>query len=594
MGTYDGIAAGTKPPHEPSSDIERKRPVEVKLWDVATGEELLTLPGNTFDDNQVEFSPDGKTLAYRRAVPGEQSHCVVLWDLAAGKERFTFPGGHVGRFSPDGKLLMTQEAADVTFWDTATGKRVASLKGDPERHMAFLSFSRDWRLLVTSSFYSGGKGNPAPQRSPDQVETEITVWEFTDRPVKKETRGEPRPAAAEGPKQAAGEVKAETRPAGSAWETLKKEIETVESDLGAKRAAAKAGDEVRALGEKILRSREGFVARALAFAREHPRDPAALEALATALRFTAGGDTDALSRLGAEAVGLVRRDHLRSPSLDPLLPWLAAQRTEGAEGLMASVLEQNPQRTVRGRAAFWLARTLAEDAEAAQQLRQTPELADELQGRPESLNRLRAADPGKMGRRAEELFELLKKDYSDVKEQGLLPATLGEAAEQGLFALRNLAVGRTAPEIDGKDLEGKPFKLSDYRGKVVVLVFCGFWCGPCRAMVPHERELVKRLEGRPFALLWVNSDQDPLLAKEKMEKEQATWRSWWDADDRPADGPVARGRTDGPIARRWNVTGWPTVYVIDGKGVIRYKQVQDEWLDRAVDALLKEMGSGDK
>src|SRR5262249_43437246 len=173
-------------------------------------------------------------LVYRRAVPGEQSHCVVFWDLAAGKERFTLPGGHVGRFSPDGKLLMTQDGADLTLWDTATGKRAACVKGSEDRHMAFLSFSRDWRLLVTSAFSSGGKGKPAPQRSPDQVETEITVWEFTDRPVKKETRGEPQPAAAEEPKPAAGEAKPETRPAaGSAWESLKKEVETVESGLGA-------------------------------------------------------------------------------------------------------------------------------------------------------------------------------------------------------------------------------------------------------------------------------------------------------------------------------------------------------------------------
>ena len=72
-----------------------------------------------------------------------------------------------------------------------------------------------------------------------------------------------------------------------------------------------------------------------------------------------------------------------------------------------------------------------------------------------------------------------------------------------------------------------------------------------------------------------------------MEKERLTWRSWWDADDGPRDGPVS-SHTDGPIARRWNVTGWPTVYVLDGKGVIRYKQVFDKALDRAVDRLLRE------
>ena len=52
----------------------------------------------------------------------------------------------------------------------------------------------------------------------------------------------------------------------------------------------------------------------------------------------------------------------------------------------------------------------------------------------------------------------------------------------------NLAVGKPAPEIEGVDVDGKPLKLSDYKGKVVVLVFWGSWCGPCMAQVPHERE----------------------------------------------------------------------------------------------------------
>jgi hypothetical protein len=53
--------------------------------------------------------------------------------------------------------------------------------------------------------------------------------------------------------------------------------------------------------------------------------------------------------------------------------------------------------------------------------------------------------------------------------------TLGEEAGRELFELRHLRVGKTAPEIEGEDLDGKRFKLSDYRGKVVVLDFWGNW-----------------------------------------------------------------------------------------------------------------------
>ncbi|MBI4326835.1 MAG: redoxin domain-containing protein [Chloroflexi bacterium] len=96
-------------------------------------------------------------------------------------------------------------------------------------------------------------------------------------------------------------------------------------------------------------------------------------------------------------------------------------------------------------------------------------------------------------------------------------------------------------------------------------------------MYPHERSLVKRWAGKPFALLGINSDPREKL-KQVIKKENMTWRSWWDGGD-----------TGGPIATRWNVHGWPTIYVLDHEGVIRYKDVREEALDQAVDALLKEL-----
>ena len=96
-------------------------------------------------------------------------------------------------------------------------------------------------------------------------------------------------------------------------------------------------------------------------------------------------------------------------------------------------------------------------------------------------------------------------------------------------------------------------------------------------MYPHERSLVKRLAEKPFALLGVNSDPKQRL-KQVIKKENMTWRSWWDGGD-----------TSGPIASKWNVHGWPTTYVLDHKGVIRYKNVREKQMDEAVDSLLKEL-----
>jgi peroxiredoxin len=96
-------------------------------------------------------------------------------------------------------------------------------------------------------------------------------------------------------------------------------------------------------------------------------------------------------------------------------------------------------------------------------------------------------------------------------------------------------------------------------------------------MYPHERSLVKRLKDKPFALLGINSDPKERL-KQVIKKENMTWRSWWDGGD-----------TSGPIASQWNVEGWPTTYVLDHKGVIRYKNVRENEMDEAVDTLLKEL-----
>jgi hypothetical protein len=99
-------------------------------------------------------------------------------------------------------------------------------------------------------------------------------------------------------------------------------------------------------------------------------------------------------------------------------------------------------------------------------------------------------------------------------------------------------------------------------------------------MYPHERSLVKRLESKSFVLLGINSDESKADLKKVIEKEKMTWRSWWDG-----------GSTQGPIATKWNIGGWPTLYVVDEKGIIRHKwegSPGDKILDESLDKLVKE------
>ena len=84
----------------------------------------------------------------------------------------------------------------------------------------------------------------------------------------------------------------------------------------------------------------------------------------------------------------------------------------------------------------------------------------------------RAKDREPHEREAEKFLQQVIDRYADLKHG---KTTLGKAAERDLFALQHLALGKTAPDIEGQDLDGKMFKLSDYKGKVVLLDFWGTW-----------------------------------------------------------------------------------------------------------------------
>ena len=138
--------------------------------------------------------------------------------------------------------------------------------------------------------------------------------------------------------------------------------------------------------------------------------------------------------------------------------------------------------------------------------------------------------------------------------------TKGQLASM-LYEARHLEVGMSAPDIEGEDLDGESFKLSDHRGKVVLLDFWGDWSGASRAMYGRHRQLVSEWKDRPFALVGVNSDPDKDLLKRRMATVGINWRSFW-------NGPGGRR---GPISAAWHVRGWPTLYVIDHQGIIRHK-----------------------
>jgi peroxiredoxin len=284
--------------------------------------------------------------------------------------------------------------------------------------------------------------------------------------------------------------------------------------------------------------RRRFADRFLALARDSAADPAARDAVVDALTWViiqCPGDPR-----GKEAVDRFVHGPISSEQAAGACERLAAKQSTIAEPIFRAVIQSSPHRAARARATLALARALRRRSE-------------ETIGRgPAELARAEEW----MGE-ADSLYQDAIQHYSQLR---IGRETLAEIAERELFELRNLAVGRAAPDIEGPDLEGRPMALKDFRGKVVVLEFWGHWCSVCRESFPQDQRLVERMRGKPFILLGVNSDR-PEIGAAVARQDPIAQRSW-------RDGGEVLG---GDIARRWNVTALPTTYIIDHRGIIRCK-----------------------
>jgi peroxiredoxin len=152
-------------------------------------------------------------------------------------------------------------------------------------------------------------------------------------------------------------------------------------------------------------------------------------------------------------------------------------------------------------------------------------------------------------------FQRLNADYSDVVIQGF---KLSDLAGKMLFEMTNLQAGSEAPEIEGKDKDGKPLKLSDFRGKHVIVIFWGGWCHACHGILPLMNETAAKFKDKPAAVLGVNTDIDVDAAK-ALATYQVTFPN------------ILDNTSSGPNTTLYNLRNFPTLYLIDPKGVILLK-----------------------
>jgi hypothetical protein len=173
----------------------------------------------------------------------------------------------------------------------------------------------------------------------------------------------------------------------------------------------------------------------------------------------------------AKAIAIVLRDHLSSDQLGETCKRAQFGFRKECETFLLTVLEKSPHRDVRGLACLRLALFLNLRLNRLDLLQEQPEVArryERLYGK-HYLETLRQQDRSKALAEIEAIFEQAADRYGDVK----MPygGTVGDTAKTELFTMRHLAVGKQAPDIEGLDQNGLRFKLSDYRGRVVLLYF---------------------------------------------------------------------------------------------------------------------------
>ncbi|MFT5526741.1 MAG: hypothetical protein ACI9G1_003111 [Pirellulaceae bacterium] len=229
-----------------------------------------------------------------------------------------------------------------------------------------------------------------------------------------------------------------------------------------------------------------FPIRFVQLAKKHADDPIALVILRQAIQIA--NSTDSAAQIAWETnssdfprgvssdavvqiVAILMRDHVASDNIGPIIDRIRYGYRMEYEEFLVAVPKDNPRRDTRGLACISLGQFLNDKLQLVQLADDRPELAKcyELALGEKFLPRLQRLDRGALANRIEALFKRAAEEFGDVKMPG--GAAVGTRAMSELSDIRRLAIGMFAPDIKGKDQDGQQFKLSDYRGKVVLLYF---------------------------------------------------------------------------------------------------------------------------
>ena len=141
---------------------------------------------------------------------------------------------------------------------------------------------------------------------------------------------------------------------------------------------------------------------------------------------------------------------------------------------------------------------------------------------------------------------------------------------------KKVGIGAVAFDFELPDANGKIFKLSDYRGKYVLVEFTASWCGWCKKEIPFLQQLYKETKGKDFEMFTIYVDKDKDTWLNDMKTHPLPWTVLCDL--KALDGPAPKG---------YNVHGIPAIFLIAPDGTIKAKGLRGEQMIKTVKELLE-------
>ena len=246
------------------------------------------------------------------------------------------------------------------------------------------------------------------------------------------------------------------------------------------------------------------------------------------------------------AADVIIDHHIESAELRTLPTDLRRFRHASMQRVLEALVENNPDQQIRGNACFTLAVLQNEKADFGR---------DEL---------------AKV--EAENLFERIMRDFGQVIWMGRGSNELAALAQPALDELHHFSIGNVAPDIEGEDLDGRRFKLSDYRGKAVVLLFT-LNNVPTATERRELRDIAVSSTNRAIAIIEIKCDRQPGSVRASSEHLEANWRAIEDG-------------AQSSISTAWKIHALPTNFLIDSNGVIRFRDVSGTELSGAINRLV--------